>query len=409
MKNEFPDLIAHLDIKDLLAYFQPIYSLRDSRVIGVEALLRPVGPGDAFLAPALLFEHADNIGLLLDLERAARYVALRRYAATPPDNRPILFLNFSAKLLDSGSLDPGLIVRSARDFGVEPGSVALEIVESAVRSQHELTEFARRNRESGFLITLDDFGSSHSNLDRVTLVRPDIIKVDRSIIAGVATSHMQQSVLRSIVHLARSIGALTLAEGLEHYEDLVSCVRAGVDLGQGFLLGRPAEDPCAHVGRVDTPAAKALAQVTAELRSDAHTSNAQIARIESDTAALIAALETTPTTKLGEILAAELPKTSLCECGYIIDDSGEQISDTVPGEAGGVHSGAVRHPLFRPASCGTDHSRKDYVYTLLALGNERFLTDPYVSLATGRMCRTLARRFRDADGAPHILCVDIAG
>ncbi len=88
-------------------------------------------------------------------------------------------------------------------------------------------------------VVLDDFGALHSNLNRLIISKPDIIKIDRQLIHNVSESYYQQSIIKSIIDLAKKIGSLTLAEGVENKEDVLKCHELGADLFQGFYFARP--------------------------------------------------------------------------------------------------------------------------------------------------------------------------
>ena len=88
-------------------------------------------------------------------------------------------------------------------------------------------------------MVLDDVGAGHSNLDRIPLFRPDVIKIDRSLITGVDGDFYKQETFKSLVSLSRRIGALVVAEGIETEAEAVTALELGADLLQGFFLGRP--------------------------------------------------------------------------------------------------------------------------------------------------------------------------
>ncbi len=398
------DLEHRADVAELTSYFQPVFNLRTGRVVGVEALMRPITSRGDILAPETLLEHARHEGLLLELERKARSVAVERFSHAARTDDLVLFLNFSATLLDSGQLDPGRLSSTIRDYGLREGSVAIEIVESGVRSQDELAGFARRNREAGFLIGLDDFGTKHSNLERVTIVRPDIIKIDRSIVSGTAQNPVKRSVLRSIAYLARTIGALSLAEGVEVYEDLLACAVEGVELAQGYLLGRP--QPTVTEAQRREPAYGSLSQLGTDLRERLSSLNASSRAVEEEVEALAERLERAEDGDIERVAEREADRYDTFECIYVIDDRGVQITRTIVTRH--TQRPVQRHAIFQPAEKGTDHSLKDYVYAPLALGHRRYVTEPYLSLATGSLCRTWSRRIRSSAGRELILCVDIA-
>ena len=392
-----------LELRELLVYFQPIFNIRTGNVLGLEALLRPVGVGGEMIAPGIVFQRAERDGVLLELEREARELALREFAAQRGDAELVLFLNFSAVLLDHGHLDPGRILRTVRGHDLPVESVALEIVESGVQSQEQLASFADRNRASGFLIILDDFGTEHSNLERVALVRPDIIKIDRGIVSGAANDPIKRSVLRSIAYLARQIGALSLAEGIEHYDDLIACAEEGVELGQGFLLGRPAPDLAGACRREQEAASRALRQLRSDLSDRLRSSSSVMQEVETTVASITERLSTAASTEMEAVLEGAVAASPQVQCAYVVDTDGVQRTETV------MAPGSVsprRHPVFQPARRGTNHSLKDYVYGPVALRRNEFLTQPYLSLASGTLCRTYARRFTTGDGDQLILCID---
>lgn len=398
------DLEHRANVVELTSYFQPVFNLRTGRVVGVEALMRPITARGDILAPETLLERARREGLLLELERKTRSVAVERFSRSRRSEDMILFLNFSATLLDGGQLDPGRLASTIRDYGLRERSVAIEIVESGVRSQDELATFARRNRDAGFLIGLDDFGTKHSNLERVTVVRPDIIKIDRSIVSGTARNPVKRSVLRSIAYLARTIGALSLAEGVEVYEDLLACAVEGVELAQGYLLGRPT--PTVTEAQRRESAHESLSRLGRDLRMRLSALNASNREIEVVVEALAERFERAEEGDIERIAEEEAGKSGTFECIYLIDDRGVQLTRTIATRH--TERRVQRHAIFQPAGKGADHSLKDYVYAPLALGHRRYVTEPYLSLATGSLCRTWSRRVRSPAGRELIVCVDVA-
>jgi EAL domain-containing protein (putative c-di-GMP-specific phosphodiesterase class I) len=90
-----------------------------------------------------------------------------------------------------------------------------------------LRDFVEGHRDAGYLVALDDIGKGHSNLDRIFLLKPDIIKVDRSIVTKIESNYHQQEVFKSMVQLARRIGALVVAEGVETRDEALHCVECG--------------------------------------------------------------------------------------------------------------------------------------------------------------------------------------
>jgi len=398
-----PELLGALGIEALKTHFQPIINLKSGGVAGSEALVRGRTAAGEIVPPAALFTRAAEQNCRVGLERAARENAIRSFAAERTSEDSLLFLNFSSWMLDDHMLEPGLIEATCRAVGLDPRQVAIEIVEATVRDLEAIRLFAQRNRTAGFVITLDDFGTEHSNLQRIPLVRPDIIKIDRSIVHGVADDAYQHSVLRSVVYLARFAGALALAEGVERYEDLIVCTQEGADLTQGFLVGRP-QPSLTHSHEA---AFTALADIMPRLRQDlTATLRRRIEyqsgvheRIQHYCTRMSGATEAERVAVLEELVRS----ADDVECAYLVRPDGVQITETIV--ADGVtllHDRA----LFSPAHPGDNHALKEYIYGLISLGHSHFLTDRYVSMASGRNVQTLSTRLPSSpDGA--ILCVDL--
>jgi EAL domain-containing protein (putative c-di-GMP-specific phosphodiesterase class I) len=124
---------------------------------------------------------------------------------------------------------------------LEPSSLCLEITESSVLDD-TATALANLHalKQYGVLIALDDFGVGSSSLSRIRELSPlDVIKVDRSFIAGLGHSESAAALVGGVLGLASSLGLTAIAEGVETVGQLAELRRLGCDLGQGFLFGRP--------------------------------------------------------------------------------------------------------------------------------------------------------------------------
>ena len=206
--------------------FSPFYRLARKSIIGLEALSRGIAGVEAIslgsiaadgelIPPATLFEMAQDEGVTAQLEQLCRRIAARCFASLP--NSPeglVLFMNFElAPALDENVADE--LSQLFRSEGVSPHNVAIEILESRIHDFPLLCRVLARFRELGFLVVLDDVGAGHSNLDRIPLIHPDILKIDRSLIADVDGDYYKQETVKSLVGLSRRIGALVVAEGVE--------------------------------------------------------------------------------------------------------------------------------------------------------------------------------------------------
>src|SRR5581483_2191881 len=211
------DLREILLNEGVLAYFQPIVSIDRRTIAGFEGLSRGLFPGtQQIISPVDLFHQAAIQGYSLELDRLCRKKVLEEFGKVRAENPDFfLSLNLDAANFDPGVVGSGYLKTQVTEMGLEPRHVALEVIESAVRDVEELQRFVDTYRSLGFLIALDDVGAGHSNLNRIPLIKPDILKVDRYLVQNIQGDSYKQEVLRSLVNMARRLGTLIIAEGVE--------------------------------------------------------------------------------------------------------------------------------------------------------------------------------------------------
>ena len=384
--------------------FQPIVSVRRKSLVGFESLVRAVDPSDGSpVPPDALFAAAARQGLVLELDRACRAAALSAFAPLHAKNQSlILFLNFESSIIDTGAVGSGNLIAAARGSGVDPRNVVIEIVESKVNDTGAMRVFIESHRAEGFLIALDDVGEGHSNLNRIPLVRPDIIKIDRSIIGGVSREYYNRKIVEALRVLSRGIGALLLAEGVEDPEDAVASYEAGADLFQGYFFSRPVppeesmrENPGPIAQVFDRGRARALEEYSSRQTAERLFRDA----LERLSASLSGQPRDDSFSRISDWLCG-IPD---CECVYLLDGEGFQIGPTLCSES--AAGARARSKLYHPADPGTDHSRKEYFCMVKERGGW-CLTEPYISLATGSVCRTAAMCASHRETGLIILCAD---
>lgn len=210
------------------AVFQPIVDLDSGRVAGYEALTR-FHDGTS---PEERFAEARAVGLDLILERACLQAALAESAGLPPE--AWVSLNVTPEYLIRRS---GRNPLGRRD---RPSRIVLEIAEqSAIEDYGRLRESLSSLRQEGVAIAVDDAGVGFDTLRRLLELRPEFIKLDRSLIRGLARDGVRQALVSAIVQFAQQAGASLIAEGVERPEERDALHRLGVRYGQGFLLGAP--------------------------------------------------------------------------------------------------------------------------------------------------------------------------
>ncbi|WP_442112860.1 bifunctional diguanylate cyclase/phosphodiesterase [Pseudomonas sp. NUPR-001] len=221
--------------------FQPIVCLSERRILGYEALSR--GPSNSPLhSPINLFAVARQAGRLTDLEVACRESACRRFSQQQLEGK--LFLNVSPESLLEPQYQSGRTLKMLHDMGLPPSRVVIELTEQTPTDDFQLLFNALHHyRDMGFSIALDDLGAGYSSLRLWSELRPDYVKIDRHFIDGIHLDAVKREFVGSILQIARASRAQVIAEGIELAEELKVLTEMGVDLVQGYLLGRPQEHP----------------------------------------------------------------------------------------------------------------------------------------------------------------------
>lgn len=208
---------------------QPIVRLADGVVVGHEALSRFV---DTTVGPDVWFDRAERAGLGLELEMAAIERALELVDRLPVGT--YLTVNANPDVARSVQLRAAL----AR---VDASRVVVELTEHLdLVTDEGWHETMAQLRATGARLAVDDAGAGHSGLQRLLDVRPDVIKIDRSIVAGVAGDAARAAMVTALRDFAGATGADLVAEGIEDDDDLQALLDLDVANGQGFGLGRPA-------------------------------------------------------------------------------------------------------------------------------------------------------------------------
>jgi diguanylate cyclase (GGDEF)-like protein len=234
------DLRSALDLDQLFVLYQPTFGLADSRMTGVEALLRWQHPTRGVISPLDFIPIAEDTGLILPIGRWVLGEACRQAALWQSDGEPFqMSVNVSARQFDTVEL-VGEVRDALATSGLPPSSLTLEITESVL--MHDLEETTRRLHELralGVRIAIDDFGTGYSSLAYLRRFPVDTLKIDRSFISSIADSPAAGALIHTLVQLGKTLGLETVAEGIEDQVQLERLQRENCDTGQGFLFARP--------------------------------------------------------------------------------------------------------------------------------------------------------------------------
>jgi diguanylate cyclase (GGDEF)-like protein len=234
------DLAEALEGGQLFLVYQPMFDLRDERVVGVEALLRWRHPTSGVIAPDVFIPIAEENGSIVRIGRWVLEQACARGAAWQRTGNPLnIAVNVSARQLERSEFVEE--VRSALEHsGLDPATLTLEITETVLMRKpdatvHLLTEL----KALGVRLAVDDFGTGYSSLAYLRQFPVDLLKIDRTFITGLALSGEAQALAHTLIRLGQALGLQTLAEGVEHRDQVRELRREGCDLVQGFLFARP--------------------------------------------------------------------------------------------------------------------------------------------------------------------------
>jgi len=232
-----------LERREFELCYQPLVSLESGRPAGFEALLRWRHPERGFLSPAHFLAEADACGVMVPVGRwvlAEACRQLRAWEAPHPDAEPAtMAVNLSARQL----LHPGIVadVEDALTAAELPGNrLHLEITESAVMENGRgAVDTLCRLKALGVRLSVDDFGVGYSSLSYLHRFPVDVLKVDRSFVAGLGSAGECGDIVRAIVGMAHGLGLDVVAEGVETPEQLAQVRALGCDYAQGYLFSRP--------------------------------------------------------------------------------------------------------------------------------------------------------------------------
>ena len=262
-----------IDNDEIEVFYQPIVRLADRTVAGFEALLRWRHPTKGLVAPADFIAHSEETGLIvalgrLALQRAAKDLAQwQRYFPLP--EALFVSVNLSRRQLFDPDLET-FLAELLSGASIEPGSLKLEVTESAIAADAEAGAIMQRIRALGAGLAIDDFGTGLSSLSQLRDLPFDTVKIDKSFLSrhgGTDADCDAGVVLSSIVALAHDLKRSVIVEGVETERDAQRMLELGCEFAQGFLFAEPlaTKDALAYVARHYRVASDSLGSGAASL------------------------------------------------------------------------------------------------------------------------------------------------
>ncbi len=232
------------DFEGFEVFFQPIVDVQDGRLVSAEALLRFRGPEGNMISPMEVIPILEESGLIIPVGRWVLHKSMEacsRIQKTIPGFRVSVNLSYIQVMKSDIVKD---IAMGVREYGLQPGSITMELTESGSFEMNSATfeRFCNGLKHNGILLALDDFGTGYSNFSYLYELSPDTIKVDRSLTLKALKNDHEYRLLQHMIDMSHSVDIKFCVEGIETKEELEKISRIRPDLIQGYYFGKPC--PC---------------------------------------------------------------------------------------------------------------------------------------------------------------------
>jgi diguanylate cyclase (GGDEF)-like protein/PAS domain S-box-containing protein len=244
--SRLAELRTALDTGQLLLHYQPKLDLRTNAVTGFEALVRWQHPQHGLILPAEFIPLIEQTGLVRHLTAFVLAEALQQWREWSRGNHLTIAVNISPHSLNDPDF-PELVEVLLREYEVPPRTLELEVTESALAFDEELSsKMLQRLRRAGVKVVLDDYGSGYSSLGRLLDLPIDEIKIDRKFVGALTHDPDSAEIVRSTIALGHRLGMTVIAEGVESEETLMELAALDCDGAQGYHISTP--KPASELG-----------------------------------------------------------------------------------------------------------------------------------------------------------------
>ena len=225
---------------DIWVAFQPQYEIASHQLVGVEALVRWTHPTRGPISPDEFIVQAEKSQDIYRLTLFVMDQAIRSAAQIHERGYHIhMSVNLSATLLDHSDL-VGTIRVMLTAHHLRPEFLTIEITETAqIENSRQARQTLALLRRVGVRLSIDDYGTGQSNLEYLTEIEADEIKIDKRFVMTMRDSQRNLEIVKSTIDLAHRLGAVAVAEGIEDAPTLALLEQLGCDVAQGYLLGKP--------------------------------------------------------------------------------------------------------------------------------------------------------------------------
>ncbi len=381
----------------LSSAFQPLISLNHRRVVGQEALLRVQDRQGKNIGPIQLLNSCSEIADTIELDRMCRMLHGFNYTRYPSANE-WLFLNVSPDVINHGHEYGSFFSQLLQNASIPPSQVVIEVLENQVNNEAQLSASVDYYRQLGCLIAIDDFGSGHSNIDRVLQLEPEIVKLDRSMLDY--TTAKGRRVLRNLVSLLHEAGCLVVLEGIETEEQCLLAYEVDVDIVQGYYFSVPVAEPVRQLPselfqQLDRSRQQHQDKLSKQQRGAILPYHQVFEQVVDDYESGIGFTRATQ----------KLLQTEGVQRIYLMDEEGFLVGNNhCPQQI----SGKVRQKMAPVNDAnGSNLANRHYFRLAMAHAGNTKTSRPYLSTTGGELCITLSRRV-ERGGKVGVICCDFA-
>ncbi len=244
------ELRRAIDHGEFAVYYQPIARVANSKIVGMEALVRWQHPRRGLLPPAEFIGLAEESGLIGLIGAWVLRETCRQGRAWQdryPTDPPRVNVNVCMRQLRHPDLVP-LVASALADTGLNPRLLVLEITESmAIGAVEDTVEVLRRLADLGVELAIDDFGTGYSSLSYLKHLPAHSVKIDQLFIRGLGVDPHDTAIVEAVLPLARALGLHVTAEGVETSDQLERLRALGCDHAQGYYFWKPRPAPAAEM------------------------------------------------------------------------------------------------------------------------------------------------------------------
>lgn len=400
------DIKRIIEQKSIKILFQPILSPLEPLQLNIECFLRGVDidTGDIIM-PLCLIEEAKKQGLGFELDQVVVDLAFERFKPIC-DAYPRAFLNININTsIFTVEQKSSFIIDAAKRFGIPATHVIIDLgfTDLEPESSELVLDFIRVHRAAGFCISLDDIGRDYSNLDKVLLYNPDIIKINHCLVEKLGNVGYRKKMVRHITDIAHEMAILIVSTCIEDIETLVECVANGSQLVQGFHLAPLGEYD--YEGLMEILRQMDYQRITHMLKATIDEQpRIVIDNILNFLRDLRPLMKDFSLERIDEYAKYFMKEFPFVESGCVLDQEGIQM---IPMYVNKENFGNRNPELFGFYGIGSDHSQFEYCDKLMSLPLTEWVTEPYRSKLTNQVCATLSFRYQGAEGDGVIIVLNI--